>query len=497
MRRLIHLILLSWSLTALAFDTTKFHEGNFEFSIINDSTVSISDIASEELLGLTRDSTLVIPSVTTHHDKKYHVENICRNAFVGRSEIQHLVISEGIRHIDSFAFSGCSNLLSIYLPSTFISTEIYGEGMFLGCPKLCSITVDPMNEEYDSRNNCNAIIHTEDNCLLLGCNNTIIPSTVTTIGPNAFRCCPGIEHLNIPEGVKKIDYFAFRDCINLKEILLPNSLESIGANVFENCMSLEKIVIPANVSQINNQVFGGCYSLKEVVVDKKNKTFDSRKDCNAIINSKTNTIVAGCGNSSILDGIQGIEENAFANTSIRVVHIPKSVRKIGTKAFSGCKFCHTISVDKQNPTYNSADNCNAIIETRTSKLVQGCCSTIFPKGLREIGDFAFYGVWIPPYLIIPEGVETIGSYAFSRFCRIEYMQLPSTLTSIKESAFANCSTLFYLDMSRCNLSIEEFAFAGCSSLRHINLPRPSSQISHLAFSGCPCENKLTNIIHKR
>jgi hypothetical protein len=104
------------------------------------------------------------------------------------------------------------------------------------------MTVDSNNTTYDSRNNCNAIIQTSTNTLIQGCNNTVIPDSVTNIGTNAFYGCNSLTSITIPSGVTSIGNNAFNGCNGLTSIIIPNSVTSIGANVFVNCGLLTSIV---------------------------------------------------------------------------------------------------------------------------------------------------------------------------------------------------------------------------------------------------------------
>lgn len=476
-------------------DGVSFEQGGFRYFVSTGSTVSISDAGPDVPLPVSADSTLVIPSSVRHEGKDYRVERINVGAFNIRQEIKRLVVSEGVEYIDRYAFDACFGLTDVSLPSTLIAWD---EWIFDGCGNLSRITVSEKNERYDSRDNCNAIIDTEENTLLFGCRGTQVPPSVTAIDRSAFcRCCQQMESIVIPEGVKRIEPYAFSHCINLKEISLPASLEAMGYGMFKDCMSLESVNIPRNVSVIlGNEydgvttcwnLFGGCYNLKKVTVDKGNRTFDSRDNCNAVIDSRTDAVVAGCGTSFIPKGVTAIGEHAFEDTSLPSILIPRSVRKIGGGAFLNCRFCSAISVAPGNPVYDSRGGCNAIIETASGRLVQGCGRTVIPDGTKEIGDSAFYGVHMPPRLIIPEGVETIGSAAFTRFCGLVSVQLPSTLKRIKTDAFMHCEQLYYVDMSRCNPQVEGFAFSHCKSLNFVRLPSTPSEIHEAAFFKTPFE----------
>ena len=485
--------LISLCLSAHANDDrVSFVQDGFKYVVKTDSTVSISDAELEVPLPVSADSTLVTPSSVCHEGKTYQVKYIEPESFGLRLEIKCLIISEGVEQIGRRAFNGCLNLADISIPSTL---EYWGEALFEYCSNLRRITVSDQNEDLDSRDDCNAIIETDKNTLIFGCTGTKIPASVTTIGQYAFRqCCQYLERIVIPEGVKRIERWAFSQCINLKEISLPVSLESMGYGMFDDCMSLESVTIPRNVSEIRVDrwgthwnLFAGCYNLKEVKVDKQNRTFDSRNNCNAIIDSKTDVLVAGCGSSFIPEGVKAIDELAFYGSSLPAIRIPKSVRKIGSGAFLDCRSLSAISVDSGNPVYDSKDDCNAIIETASARLVQGCSRTRIPIGTKEIADSAFYMVYyLPPHLVIPEGVEVIGQEAFSA-TKLNSVQLPSSLKQIKERAFDYCKQLYYVDMSRCSPQVGFFAFYGCETLNYVNLPSTPGEIDETAFRETPFE----------
>lgn len=172
--------------------------------------------------------------------------------FTGSLSIPNSVVS-----IDSWAFENCSGFTdTLIIPSSVIS--IRGSA-FRNCCGIEAILVDAGNAVYDSRGNCNAIINTRTNELVLGCKNTIIPNNITSIGPYAFSGCIGLTGgLTIPNTVTMIGEAAFLDCNGLTgELNIPNLVTSIGSEAFRDCNGLTSIIIPSSVTIIGRGAFDG------------------------------------------------------------------------------------------------------------------------------------------------------------------------------------------------------------------------------------------------
>ena len=365
---------------------------------------SVTSIGERAFMGCSGLTGIEIPSSVT---------SIGEKAFMGCSGLTGIKIPAGVTSIGSSAFYGCSRLTSIEIPAGVTSI---GYGAFYGCSGLTSINVEAGNVSYDSRDNCNAIIEKATNTLIQGCNNTKIPSGVTEIGDFAFDGCSGLTSIEIPVGVTEIGSFAFDDCSGLTGIKIPSSVTSIG-----------------------NSAFYGCSGLTSIVVEADNTVYDSRDDCNAIIKKETNTLIHGCKNTKIPSSVTRIGERAFWDCSeLTSIEIPSSVTRIGYGAFDGCSGLTSITVEAGNAMYDSRDNSNALIETKTNTLILGCKSTKIPSSVTSIGSAAFQFCEGLTSITIPEGVTSIGESAFEGCSGLTSIEIPSSVTSIGNYAFVDC-----------------------------------------------------------
>lgn len=142
-----------------------------------------------------------IPSEITYMGTTYKVSSIGNGAFMYCSGLASITIPNSVTSIGNSAFVECSLLASVVIPNSVTSI---GSHAFSYCIGLTSIKVESGNAKYDSRNNCNAIIETSTNKLIVGCKNTTIPSSVTSIGVETFWGCSGLTSIAIPNSVTSI-----------------------------------------------------------------------------------------------------------------------------------------------------------------------------------------------------------------------------------------------------------------------------------------------------
>ncbi|MBR1652077.1 MAG: leucine-rich repeat domain-containing protein [Alloprevotella sp.] len=320
---------------------------------------------------------ITIPSSVNYEDVDYPVKFIFSYAFSQCPELTSITIPNSVTSIGIGAFSGCVRLESLTLGTAL---TIIGDQAFSGCRALSEVTipasvtgiryhafeycsgltsikVEEGNPQYDSRENCNAIIVTSTNKLLLASNNTFIPASVTSI-----------------------DERAFYSCRNLTSITIPNSVTEIGEQAFYSCTGLTSISIPESVTAIGKRAFAACENLTSIDVAEGNTVYDSRENCNAIIASESNRLITGCMNTTVPSSVTSIEDCAFEFcTGLRSANIPESVTEIGGATFAGCENMTSVSL---------------------------------PSSITSIGYSAFYGCYGLTSITIPAKVNSIGSWAF-------------------------------------------------------------------------------------
>ena len=383
-----------------------------------DKTASVTYTTNNKYVG-----NIIIPESITYSGATYSVTSIGDYAFSSCSGLTSVTIPNSVTSIGYRAFYGCSGLTSVTIPNSVTSI---GVRAFEGCSGLTSVTIGNSVTSIGSSafSGCS------------GLTSVTIGNSVTTIGDSAFSGCSGLTSVTIPNSVTSIGGGAFFGCSGLTSVTIGNSVTSIGIAAFRGCSGLTSVIIPNSVTSIGKYAFADCSGLTSVVVDKNNGTYDSRDNCNAIIETSTNKLVVGCKNSIIPNSVTSIGSYAFRGcsglTSVTIgnsvtsigdgafygcegltsVTIPNSATSIGESAFNGCSGLTSVTVDKNNGTYDSRDNCNAIIETSTNKLVVGCKNSIIPNSVTSIGGYAFYNCSGLTSVTIGNSVTTIGYFAF-------------------------------------------------------------------------------------
>ena len=210
-------------LTTLDLSEAKIVKGGLNYYYYNNCFFHTSDdvIGDYAFSGCSRLTSLTIPSSVTEIDE---------SAFEGCSGLTSLTIPSSVTWIGRSAFEGCSGLTSLTIPSSVTSI---GKSAFDGCSGLTSLT---------------------------------LPSSVTRISESAFEGCSGLTSLTIPSSVTEIGKSAFNGCSGLTSLTLPSSVTEIGGYAFKGCSRLTSLTIPSSVTWIGKSAFDGCSGLTSIYV---------------------------------------------------------------------------------------------------------------------------------------------------------------------------------------------------------------------------------------
>ena len=380
---------------------------------------------------------IVIPATVDYDAKTYNVVRIGSNAFQDCAEVTSVSLPEGLVGIGFDAFWNCSMLTSITIPSTVTTIEAY------------------------------AFEHT-------GLTSFTLPNTVTAFGTYVFNGCTGLTEpiyndkifayipsdysgtYIVPDGITTINGTAFQNTTNLTGVTLPSSLETIESNAFQSS-AITSIVIPNSVTEIGSSAFRSS-SLATITLGTGLTSISG--NCFASTNLTSVTVP---------EGVTEIRNQAFENCDyLTTINLPSTLSDITGDAFAGCRSLEHISVADGNTTFDTRNDCNALIYTSEDKLVLGCKNST-----------------------IPDGIEIIGSQAFAGK-PIESVTIPSTVTTIESSAFNNCWALTSCNLPNSVVKIGDYAF------REIGLTTPLYNDKFFVFQPRNVEGELTipdGIVH--
>ena len=400
---LMTLATLLGSLTASAYD---FEVGDICYYITSNADLTV-EVMYCDYSGI---RVISIPSTVVYNDKTYCVTSIGDNAFQGCSKLSSVDIPESVTSIGNSAFSGCSSLTSITIPESSVTS--IGRNAFYSTAWY--------NKQPDGVIYINKILYKYKGTM------------------------PENTSIKVKEGTVCISSSAFEGCSGLISITIPGSVTSIGRNAFNR------------TAWYNNQPDGVIY------IGKVLYQYKGSMPANTSIEVKEGTV--------------SISPSAFYDcNSLTSITIPKSVTSIdfghgysSATTFYACNLT-SISVAEGNPCYDSRNNCNAIIESKSNTLVLGCRTTIIPEGITAIEDHAFDGFLRggSHSIVIPEGVTSIGVGAFANCSRLTSITLPESMTSIENSAFHDCRNLTSITLPEGMTSIGAHAFSQCRSLTSI------------------------------
>ncbi|KAK8881142.1 hypothetical protein M9Y10_003872 [Tritrichomonas musculus] len=306
------------------------------------------------------------------------VKEIRDDAFLDCSDLTSVSIANGVKSFGNRCFSGCHSLKSFIIPDSVVSIgastfsydqslesiyigsdlESIGELSFSYLDKLNSFNVSKDNKIYSS---FDGLLYTKNftilelvpmsktgNCILhdnltsipnaafiwhFEITSITIPSSVTSIGFQAFQSCKGITSLVIPSSVTSIGYQAFLGCKGITSLVIPSSVTSIGSSTFQECSGLTSLEISSSLTKIPNTAFSDCFGITSLIIPSSVTFIDysAFENCYQITYLEMN------------HGLETISYNAFKNcSSILSLNIPSSITSIGKYAFYKCSLLSSV-----------------------------------------------------------------------------------------------------------------------------------------------------------
>ena len=358
---------------------------------------------------------VVVPQSFEYEGIEFTVTSVARTAFFQSKELTSVVLPSTVTSVGPSAFMYCYKLSSVVLPDGLTTLE---SRTFWDCSALSSVN---------------------------------IPSNLRSIDIYAFYNCKKLPSQELPDGIATIGEFAFSDCTSMTSVKLPKNLASLGKLAFSGCTKLTSIVIPKVTVWMGLNPFFNCAIINSIVVEEGNPVYDSRNNCNAIIHTATNELIAGSLSTVIPNDVVSIADCAFEQLRITELVIPEGVVSIGREAFRDCWYLRSIEI---------------------------------PSTCTTIGHGAFNDCSRLNSLTLPEGVERIEDWSISLCSGLNEFHIPNTVTYIGEYAFQNLNRLTSINIPDGVTEIGQSAFSGCSGLTSITLPAGLTSIGDAAFSRC-------------
>jgi len=396
------------------------------------------------------------------------VEIIGENAFSGCDGLTNIIIPDSVEIIGENAFSGCDGLTNIIIPD---SVEIIGENAFSECVGLTNIIIPDSVESIGISAFLNCYGLTKINLPFIGQSKDSVENThfgyifgADEYGDNRYYVPSSLKEVTI-KFATKISTGAFFNCSSIISITMPDTVESIEKSAFAGCNSLDSLTIPESVTSIAGGAFMDCNSLTSIDVDINNKVYRSEENC--IIQKDTNTLIAGCNNGIIPEGVTALGSYAFAYCDLTGITIPDSVTSIGSYAFAYCELTNiTVPDSVEYIGSNVFAYCNDL--TRITVPFIG-------ESIDNASDIVYF---FDTYNYVPYSLKEI---------------IITAATQIKASAFEYCEFLESISLPDSVVEIGEDAFYYCSALTSVTIGSGVKSIGDSAFFNC---RALTTVYYK-
>ncbi|WP_035795127.1 leucine-rich repeat protein [Butyrivibrio sp. WCD3002] len=391
------------------------------------------------------------------------VIRIGNSAFMNSVSLQSVTWGDSddiyTQKIEESAFSGCSSLENIILPSNL--TTICKEA-FKGCEGLSKVTLSDKVQTIEDK--------AFYDCT--GLSNINFPKAFTSSGQSVFQGCTNLKSIEVPGGVDRIPNYAF-SYSSIESIELPDNLEAIGEKAFYCDAALTEITLPEGLETIEREAFYETTALTKVSFPK---TLKEIKEYVFYGDTSLKTL-------TFKEGLTTIEVYAFQGCSaLTNVTLPDTIETLGTGVFSDCINLSSINYPKSllytyyDPVFTNTPKLTEItipegVEKITDHIFENSSiSTVhFPSTLKEIGEYVFANDKALTTIEIPEGVTAIRYGAFDKCSELTKVTLPEGLKIMESSAFGNCTELTSIHLPD-SLEEADSAFSGCTQISEINYP---------------------------
>lgn len=367
-----------------------------------------------------------------------NVKTIGKMCFAS-TDVEEVILPEGIKCIESKAFADCFNLKKINFPE---GLETIKDRAFMNCGLLVEV---------------------------------ILPTTLTKIGDYAFHNA-GIKQLTLPDPKNVLSTgISVFSAIKVKSINVPKNLR-LNKAMFSNCQQLRTVNFEADWVTIPERCFYYCISLEKIDISKALFIKDAAfLECYSL-------------SVNVIPAYTCVSTCAFMKTGVKDVTI-EDISKVGKKAFSDCKSLKKLTI-------NVPDGLAAAAGLFIPEELAAHCTSLqtvtftgHTENLLSIKAAAFSGTTMLKEISLPDSIRTIEQCAFCD-SGIESIHLPENLKRIDNGAFASSGIKSIVIPDKVtNLGKE--AFNRCYELTDVTLPESVTIIPRQAFIDC-CKLKTVN-----
>ena len=404
------------------------------------------------------------------------------HTFDGNKNITSITVSDTVTTIEAGAFDGCEGLETVTIGK---GIKNIGEGAFEGCPSLTSVVIDD-----------EATGVTIGKSAFKDCTNLVtvdLGDSVEVIGSGAFQGCTGIETITIGKDVKTIGDSAFAGCTSITSISIPDDATdvTIGNNAFQGCTALESVDLGEGVVSIGTSAFAGLTGIQSIVFPDSLTTISE-------------SAFQGCTGITSVDfgeGLVTLGKGAFRECSFSTVTLPDGVETISIGCFIGCPNLETVTLGEGVKTigiqafaycqsltsFTMSDAAeHASIDPAAFMMCPNLETVTLGEGVETIGDDAFFQCTALTSITLPDSVVSIGRTAFKGCNNLQSVNIGKGLVSIGDEAFYNCDRLKTVTFAEgCELTtIGDYVFYACFGLKAIELPATVVNIGEFAFANC-------------